>query len=108
MSKNLSPEQYAKYLIKTIKKQGCCYDLLPVFGGKGITIKYVVDGDRIGFYESENSFGIGLPKEFLAETFKSIKMLLANGMQESAFAKPYWENRKKKSNTKFSYTGEWV
>ena len=102
MENNLTPKQYAEYLIKRVKAQGCCYDLLPILNKNKIVIKYVVDGDRIGFYESEKSYGKGLPEKFLKATFKEIKLQLASGAQESAFAKPYWDNKKKKEKVQFN------
>jgi hypothetical protein len=94
MSKDLTPKQFAEYLIRTVQNQGCCYDLLPELSKDKIVVRYLVDGDRIGWYESSRNFGSGLPVEFLRETIKCMKQQLVE--QEIGLKESYWKLKKQK------------
>ncbi len=93
----VTPYDYAKKIIRDVRRQGCCYELYPVLNGDKITVHYVVDGDRIGNYESSKNFAVGLPQQFLQETITRMKGLLKTDKENSYFATPYdWKSKLKK------------
>ena len=98
----ISSENYARHTIATIKNRGGCYDLLPEVVGNKIKVSYIVDGDRIGWYESSKTFSIpqlddGQNKHsFVVHVVRDIKRLLVG--QETGLAVPYWEQKEEGEN----------
>jgi hypothetical protein len=99
MNAIITSEQFAREFIRVVQKQGCCYDLLPEAVGNKIKVSYIVDGDRIGWYESSRTFFVpdlldGQDKHrFVVDIVRDMNWLLIG--QKTGLKESYWELKRK-------------